>query len=115
MAEEEEQEGRTVQDVFNELDDDKDGRINAKQLEKLLPQCIDMKDCDENICNELIAQVPNENMTIDYEGFINLLTALQNQQQENEEEEMEEDQNEEMVFFLFICLYMLEFCRTKRF
>lgn len=85
-----EEEQRTAEDVFKELDDDNDGLINANQLLQLLPQCIDLGEINEETCENLISQVPNENGKINYESFVNLLNALQNQQQENEEEEQEE-------------------------
>lgn len=89
---EEEQEGKTVEDVFNELDEDKDGRINADQLLILLPQCLEIQDLDKAACDNLISQVENKDGAIDYENFMNLLNALQNPQNEGEEEEEEEEQ-----------------------
>lgn len=84
---------KIVQESFEEVDKDKDGRINAQELQLLLPKFVSLN-LTEELCENLISQV-SQNGTIDCEQFINIVSALQQQEAEEEEEEQEQNEEEE--------------------
>jgi Ca2+-binding EF-hand superfamily protein len=92
MAQEEE--GITVQQAFDQLDQDQDGLINAQELAVLLPQVIQAQ-VTEDDCENLINQVAVDGGgKISYQQFEILVNSLQ------QEPGQEEEEQEELVKYL---------------
>lgn len=88
MAQEEEV--MTVQQAFDQLDQDQDGLIGAHELADLLPRVVNVQ-VTEADCENLINQIAVEGGgKISYEQFESLVINLQAQDDEEEQEEQVE-------------------------
>ena len=81
------EEGISLQQAFDMVDEDKDGRITVLELQKLFADSMDQKFGEEDCINWIEQFAPGENGMMNFEQFEKLIEALQNDQPGSEGEQ----------------------------